>query len=159
AICAVEFLTAAPDPDQIVRESARVTEKDRAVAANFDRRETDLESDGSRKTYDVRMMMGSEYWQLLAINGQPLTQTQQAEEKTKLEREIEKRKRETAQERDKRIAQFQLEQKRDNRLLAEFTNAFAFKLLGEQQLNGRSVYAFQAILRPGYRATDKESKV
>jgi hypothetical protein len=145
--------------NQIVQESARVTERDRIASASFDHAETDLQANGSRKTYSVHMLFGSPYWELLAINGRPISPVQQAAEKRKLAEEASRRKRETAEERSRRVEQFQKEEKRDSRLLTEFTNAFNFTLLGEQQLNRRRVYVMQASLRPEYKPLDNESKV
>ncbi len=148
-----------PDANRIVQDSARVTARDRTANASFDRSETDLQSDGSRKTYSVRILFGSPYWELLAINGRPISTEQQAEEKRKLDQEVSRRKRETTEAHTRRVERFQKEQRRDSRLLAEFTNAFNFTIVGEQHLDQRRVYVMQASLRPDYKPTDKESKV
>jgi hypothetical protein len=57
------------------------------------------------------------------------------------------------------VAAYQKEQNRDRRFIDEFTRAFDFKLLGEQQLDGYSVYVLQATPCAGYHATDKASEV
>jgi hypothetical protein len=143
----------------IVRQSASVTEADRKVNDEYDYYQTDLESDGSHKTYAVRMLYGSPYEELVAIDGKPLPPDQHQEEQRKLWKEVSRRKHESPDEHAQRVAEYQKEQTRDRRFMDEFLTAFTFKLIGEQQLDHRSVYVVDATPRPDYRPTDRDSKV
>jgi hypothetical protein len=151
--------TSAPDIGKIVQESARVTDADRKASSNYDYSETDLQSDGSKRTYSVRMLFGSPYRELTAINGKPLPKDKQEDEKRKLEDEISRRKQESPSARAHRVEEFQKEQNRVRRFIQEFVHAFDFKLIAEQQLGDRQVYVVEATPRAGYRATDNASRV
>ena len=148
-----------PELNKILQESARVTEADRTASSSFDYSETDLESHDSRKTYRVHMLLGTPYRELIAVNGKALPRQAAEQEKHKLQQEAERRKKESAEDRKKRLEAFQKEQSRDRRFLEEFVHAFTFRLLGEQTIDHRSVYVIEALPRGDYRPTDKASEV
>lgn len=147
------------DIQAIVRASERVTAADRRASAGFDFHETDLEGDGSKRTYAVHMLFGSPYRELVAINGHALSNEQQQREQRKLKEEVSRRKAESPQERARRIARYQQQQKRDTRFIEEFVRAFDFKLSGEEQMDGRHVYVVHATPLPGFRPTDRITEV
>jgi hypothetical protein len=147
------------DITRIVQESARVTQADLKASPEFDWSETDLESDGSQKTYRVHMLFGSPYRELIAVNDKPLPPDQKQQEKRKLQDETSRRQHESPGDRASRVAEFEKEQNRDRRFIEEFVRAFNFKLIGQQQLDGRAVYAVRATRRAGYRPTDRDSEV
>lgn len=146
------------DPQQIIARSVDVSNRDWAAATQFNCSERDRSGQGS-KTYEDLMIEGSLYQRLIAVNGKPLSKAQQAEQARKLQEEIAKRKSETPQQRQHRIAKFDAERKRDHALLVELTKAFDFSLIGEQQLGGRAVYVLQAKPRAGYKPPDRDTQV
>lgn len=152
---------AAPQPDiaKIVQDSARVTDADRQASAAFDYSETDKQPDGSTKTWSVRMVLGSPYRILTAVNGTPLDKAQRARQQDKLKQETARRRKESASARQRRVTAFQKEQERDRHFITEFVGAFNYKLTGEQELNGRKVYVVDATPRPGFQPTDHETQV
>jgi hypothetical protein len=143
---------------EIVQESARVTEADLRASTGYDYSETDVESDGSKKTYRVRMLSGAPYRELIAVNGTPVARDKAAEEKHKLEQETARRK-ESDADRNKRVQGFQKEQSRDLRFVREFVHAFDFKIVGQPLLDGRHTYLIEATPHAGFHPTDKESQV
>jgi hypothetical protein len=147
------------DVNTIILESNRVTDADQKASSSYDYIETDLQSDGSHKTYIVGMLLGSPYRELVAVNGKPLMTDRQEEERRKLQRETSRRQNESQREREDRIAKYQRELDRDNRFLKELPHAFNFTLLREGQLDGHQVYVIEATPRPGYQPQDKESEV
>jgi hypothetical protein len=157
--CACAAAQRPPDIGKIVQESARVTDADRKANPNYDYSETDLESDGSSRTYAVHMLLGSPYQELTAVNGKALPPQKQEEEQQKLNQEISRRRRESPEERAHRVQKFQKEQNRDRRFMEEFVHAFDFKLLGEQSLDNHQVYVVQATPRAGYRPANREAEV
>jgi hypothetical protein len=159
AIACLGGARSGPDINRIIQQSAQVSQADQKASVNYDHSETDLESDGSRKTYSVHMLFGSPYRELIAVNQEPLSKDEQEREHHKLADEISRRQRESQDQRAHRVGEFQKEQTRDQRLLEEFTKAFDFKLLGEQQLDHRQVYLLQATPRASYRPPNRESEV
>ncbi len=147
------------DVAKIVQRSARVTDADREAAPKYDYKETDREADGSSKTYSVYMLFGSPYRELIAVDGKPLPEDRQVQETRKLAQETERRRTESPQDRERRVAEFQKEQNRDRRFMQELVHAFNFKLLDQAQIDNRQVYVIQATPRAGYHPTDNASKV
>jgi hypothetical protein len=148
-----------PDVNQIVRQSARVAEQDLNARRGYEYSETDLQTDGSQKTYAVHMLSGSYYKELIAINGKPLPPSEVEQERLKLDQESSRRLHESPAERAKRLGEFEREQKRDQHFVQEFNDAFDFKLIGERSLNHRRVYVIQATPSPRFHPTNKESEV
>jgi hypothetical protein len=154
---------AAPDPDQIIRKSVAAIKWDWEQAPKYSYLERDVESKRHSplvaKTYRVVLIDGSPYNLVTALNDQPLSSGEQAEEQRKLQREIEKRHNESEREREKRIAKYTRERMHDHEMLQEMVDAFQFHLTGEAQVNGRSCWVLDAEPRPGYEATNHEGRV
>ena len=151
--------TSPADVSKIVEQSAQATDADRKASSHYSYYETDSVDQGATKTYTVQMLLGSPYQQLVALNGKPLSIAAQERERQKLNQETIRREQESTGQRTRRVTTYQKEQNRDRRFIEEFTRAFDFKLLGEQQLEGHSVYLLQATPRAGYHATDRASEV
>jgi hypothetical protein len=160
---AVSIRAATPDPDQIIRKSVDAMKSDWEQAPKFSYLERDVESKRHSpqvaKTYRVLMIDGSPYNLVTAMNDQPLVPGDQAEEKRKLQKEIEKRQKESERERGKRIAKSDRERMHEHEMLQEMVDAFQFHLTGEAQVNGRSCWVLDAEPRPGYQATNHEGRV
>jgi len=105
------------------------------------------------------MIDGSPYSRLIAVGGGPLSPAEQAQEGEKLRAEIAKRANESPQARAKRVAQYQKDRERMFALLNEMAEAFDFKQVGEQQIDGHEVYELQATPHPGYEAKSRETKL
>jgi hypothetical protein len=161
---AVSLLGAStPDPDQIIRKSVAAMKSDWAQAPKYSYLERDVESKRNSplmaKTYRVLMIDGSAYNLVTALNDEPLSPGEQAQEQRKLQREIEKRQKASAREREKRIAKSDRERVHEHEMLQEMVDAFQFHLTGEAQVDGRSCWVLDAEPRPGYQATNHEGRV
>ena len=124
--------------------------------------ERDVITKGTQKTnkqYRVVMIEGSTYNKLVAVNGEPLSSAQAAEEERKLQREIARRKSESAEARRKRVGQFQAERRQDHALLTEMVKAFQYRSLGQETVNGRRCHVIEATPKPGYRPPNRDTKV
>jgi len=154
---------AAPvDVRAIIQRSVAANEIDWKAAPNYSFVERDVEVKGGRqttKTYQVLMIEGSQYNKVIAINDKPLTAAQQAQEEKKLQQEIAHRHGEAPGDRAKRVAKYNRERQQDHIMLQEMANAFDFKLIGEQQVNGREVWVLDATPRTGYRPKSRDAKV
>ena len=156
-------LAAAPNPDDIISKSIAVTKSDWAEASKYSYLERDVESKRHdprmAKTFRVLMIDGSPYNLVTAIEDRPLAPDEKAAEQRKLQREIQKRQKESERERDKRIAKYKKESERDHDMLQEMITAFEFHLNGEAQVDGRSCWVLDAEPKPGYEPTDHEGRV
>jgi hypothetical protein len=143
--------------DAIIQHSVEANKRDWDAAPQFDCLERDR-GGGGTKTYEDMMILGSPYQRLVAINGQPLTPTETAAEKQKLQDTISKRKNESPRQRSARIARYEKEGRRNHLLMDQMTKAFAFKVIDETNLDGHEVYVLQATPRPGYRPPNMETE-
>lgn len=142
----------------IIKHSDEACARDWAVAPDFDNSERDHTKDGD-KTYADTMLFGSPYQRLIAINGHPLDPTQQKAEDEKYNKAASERQHESLAAKNKRIAKYQQERKRDHTLLEQMTIAFDFHLAGQQVVDGYNVYVLKATPREGYKPPNRDSQV
>lgn len=147
------------DVPTIIKRSVEVSNADWQAAPQYDYFERDRQQDGGTKTYEVMMILGSDYQRLVAVNGKPLAPEEQAQQQQKLEQVIAQRQSESKEQRAQRIAKYEKDRKRDHLLMEQLAVAFDFTLLGEQKLGPYDVYVLQATPRPGYRPPNTETKV
>jgi hypothetical protein len=123
---------ATPTPSS--KRSVEANAADWKAAPDYDFVERDRQPGGGTKTYEELMILGSPYERLIAVNGKPLSPEQEAGEQQKLDATVVERKKEPQQEREKRIAKYEKDRRRDQLLMEQLTKALDFKLVGEQKL-------------------------
>ena len=94
-----------PDIKTIVDRSVAANDKDFAAGSDFNYKEKDRDSNGT-KTLQVTMIDGTPYQRLLAVNGKPLSKEQAADEWKKQEQASAERRAQTPEQRNKRIADY-----------------------------------------------------
>lgn len=164
ALFVIGILHASPadaqyDAESIIQRSVQANVMDWDAAPDYDYRERDWQPDDGSKCYEVRMIVGSPYERLVAVNDKPLTSEQEARERKKLEGAVARRQKESEQERAERVARYERDRKRDQLLMDQLPKAFQFKLVGEQSLDGHDVYVLRATPRPGYQPPNVEARV
>lgn len=147
-----------PDVKTIIERSVAANDKDFEAAPRFDYIEKDHDTKAT-KTFQVTMIDGSPYQRLLAVNGKPLSKAQAAEEIQKQEKERAARRAQTAEQRNKRIAEYEKERNRDHVMMAQLSKAFGFKLADARQVKKRTVWVLTATPRRDYRPPNMESQV
>lgn len=160
---AVSALSAAPNPQEIIRKSVAATKWDWAQTSQYSYLERDVESKrhspAAARTYRVLMIDGSPYNLVTAINDQPLSPFEKLAEQRKLHKEIAKRQSESERERQRRIAKYQRENEREHAMLQEMIDAFEFHLAGETQVDGHACWVLDAEPKPGFEPSDHEGRV
>jgi hypothetical protein len=152
----------APDVRALVRRSVANNDRNWKAAPQYTFTERDVITKSgktTRREYRVFTIAGSQYNQLIAENGEPLTGARAAAERKKLEQETARRNSETPAARARRVAQYQRERRQDHELMNEMVKAFDFKLAGRAQMNGRDCWVLDATPRAGYRPATHETKV
>ena len=142
---------AAPDAQDIVRRSVVNNDKNWNVAPQYSFTEKDVitrSGKTTRRTYRVLMIDGSQYNQLIAENGEPLTGARAAAEQTKLQQEIARRHHESPAQRSRRVAEYQRERRQDHALMQEMVKGFNFRLAGQETVNGHECYVLRRLLAP-----------
>lgn len=152
----------------IIKKSAAVNSRDWQAQASFSDTEREVKSkidENGRaifqqsKTYESLMIEGTPYHRILALNDEPLSGAQRAEEEAKLVREISRRRNESPSERKARIAKYNETRAEEHLLMQQMVSAFRFKLLGEEQVEGVSCYHLQATPDPVYRPPVEKARV
>jgi len=148
------------DADQIVRQSVSATERSWQARDQYIYMEHDddrrLDSLGQVKSENVSLtrvilVNGARLEQLVEYNGQ----LPSVEEQKKIDQDFEKLKHETP---DEQTARFRKDQ--ENRsFLRDVIEAFDFRLIGEEVVDGRPAYALQATPHPGYQGRGKYGRM
>ena len=159
-IVCLPAVLAAQDAREIVRRSVEIDRKNLEIARNYtylERQEVrELDASGKVKnteaqTSDVTLLEGSPYRRLVARNDRPLSAKDQRKEEEKLQKSITDRRKETAEQRERRVADWERKQQKQREPLKELPEAFNFKLAGEEALNGGVAYVIEGTPKPGYR--------
>ena len=149
-----------PNARDIIRRAAEADQRNEVASRNytFVQRVAKryLNSDGSVKrteirTYDVTLSEGTPYQRLIAINDKPLPPELERKEQEKLRKSIEERRKESPQERAKRVAQWEKDRQKDRQFVNDLMNAMDFRVTGEEEMAGRKTWVISATPHPGYR--------
>jgi hypothetical protein len=150
--------TAGNDVRTIVQQSVAANDRDWAALPQFNHYERDGIGKRSR-TYQVLMIAGSPYKQLVERGGKPISPAEQAAEKSKLERAIAERRAESPEARAARIGEYHEQRRQEHVMIQQLSAAFYFRMAGQGRLAGREVYVLEATPKPGYRPPNRDSKV
>jgi hypothetical protein len=163
-ILTVPALLAAQDAREIVRRSVELDKRNSEIARNYTyvQRQQDREIDATGRvtkveseTHDVTLLEGSPYKRHIAHNDKPLTAREQAKEEEKLRRSIDERRKETPEQRARRIKDWEAKQLRQRESLREVLNAFDLKMAGEENISGVDTWMIDATPRPGYKPPNR----
>lgn len=152
---------AAPPPaNEIVRRAMEhdVSNWEKETNYTFAQRveQRELNSDGSVKstksqTEDIIFLFGQPYAHLIKRNDQPLSDSEARKVEKKLNDTMDKRRQETPADRQKRLADFEKRHREEHSFLLEVPEAYDFRILGEETLNGRSAYVLMGEPRQAFR--------
>jgi hypothetical protein len=158
----------APDPLEIIKKAVDANERNWKVARNYTWTERDeernLDSQGGVKksevnTYEVTLPEGEPYYRLVQKNDQPLPPKDEKKEREKLEKSIRERENETPEQRAKRLAKYEKEREESRQFLREVTDAYTFRLQGEETIEGRAAWVISAEPRPGFQPQMKDARI
>jgi len=150
------------DVQDVVRRAATTMQADWDAAPGFAFVQRDVTiSKGSttRKTHQVFMISGADYYMPIAINDQPLPADRQKLELRGLQEEVVRRRQETPHQAQQRFEQYCKTREQNGILLTEFPKAFNFTLAGEDRTNGHISYILDASPRDGYRPPNRTARI
>jgi hypothetical protein len=107
------------------------------------------------QTVEVLILEGQPYEKLVARNDTPLPEKDAQKEQRKLDNEVEKRKRQSAVEK----AKLDKERLEEKKYLREFTEAFDFKIIGEEPVSGKAAWIISVTPKAGYRPKESDAKM
>ncbi|MEO8371138.1 MAG: hypothetical protein ABI806_18280 [Candidatus Solibacter sp.] len=164
----VPALLIAQDPLDILRRAMETDRKNLEISRSYtylERQEQrDLDSNGTVKktestTSDVTILEGSPFRRTVARDDKPLSPKEKLKEEERLQKSIEDRRKETPEERERRVSEWERKQQKQRDALKELPEAFTFKLVGEEAVNGGDAYVIEGLPKPGYRPTDTTTSI
>jgi hypothetical protein len=111
------------------------------------------------KTYEIMEIYGEQVQKLVAKNDKPLSDKEAGKEDDKIQKLIDKRKNESADEREKRLKKEEKERADNRKFVSEVADAYNFKFVGVEPLEGRETYVIDGDPRPGYEPHLKDAKI
>ena len=160
-LCALLIVSTAlaQDPADIVRRSIVADDASSKLARNYTYEERqvvhELDGKGNIKathavTRDVIYIGGRRYNRLTGKDGRPLTPQEEKTAQARLDRRIAEHNRESEAERRKHAATAEKRRAEEREQKQAIPEAFNLKLLGQEQLAGRTAWVIEATPRPGY---------
>jgi hypothetical protein len=166
ALCS-SFLPA-QDAREIVLRSVKLDSDNYRIARNytFVERSDDRENDAQGRlkqhrvlTHDVTLLEGSPYRRLIARDDKPLPPAEEKKEQEKLRKSIAERRKETPEQRARRLSDWEKRRREEREPLLEIPDAFDLRIAGQDRVDGRDVWIVEGTPRPGYRARSREARL
>jgi hypothetical protein len=111
------------------------------------------------RTSEVLEIYGEPAERLTAKDDKPLSPDEAKKEDDKLQKIIDKRKNESEDGRRKRLEREQKDREEDRKFVLEIADAFNFRLIGSEVVDGHDAWVLEGNPRPGYVPKNRESKM
>ncbi len=111
------------------------------------------------KTYDVMEIYGEQVQKQIAKDDKPLSAKDAQKEDEKIQKLIDKRKNESEADRKKRLEKEEKEREDERQFVREVADAYNFKFIGIEKLDGRDNFVIDGDPKPGYQPVRKEAKI
>ena len=157
----------AQDAREIVRKSVELDQvnwlrmKDYTWIAHQTAR--NLDSKGAVKSentesWETLVLSGEPHRRMLDRDGEPLPPDEQRKEQAKLDKLAAKLERETPEQRQRRVIEYEKRREKDREFLREITDLYDFHLDGEQEVDGHAAWVISAAPKPGYQPKNHDAK-
>ena len=111
------------------------------------------------KTSEVLEVYGEQVERLIAKDDKPLSDKDARKEEEKIQKVIDKRKNESEEDRRKRLEKEEKDREEDRKFVKEVADAFNFRLLDSELINGRDTWVLDGDPRPSYEPKGREAKI
>lgn len=157
----------AQDARDIVRKSVDLDQtnwlrmKDYTWIAH--RTERHLDSRGNLKSADASawetvILYGEPHRRMLEHNGKPLSADEQRKEQEKLDKSVAKLGRETPEQRQHRLSNYEKQRQKEREFLSEVPELYDLLLEGDAKVDGHDVWVIQATPRAGYQPKHRDAR-
>lgn len=156
----------AQDAREIVRKSVELDQANwvRMKDYTWIARETERSLDSHGKTKSVKteawetlVLSGEPHRRILERDGKPLPPDEQRKQQDKLDKAVAKLERETAEQRQHRLAELESKREKDRQFLREIPDLYDFHLDGDAKIDGRDVWVIEATPRSGAQARSRDA--
>jgi hypothetical protein len=111
------------------------------------------------RTYDVMMLYGEQVRREIAKDDKPLSEKDAAKEEEKIQKIIDKRKNESDDDRKKRLDKEEKQREDGRQFVSEVADAYDFRLVAIEPVNGRDAYVIDADPRSGFQPKLPDAKM
>jgi hypothetical protein len=111
------------------------------------------------KTHEIMVLYGEQVQRLIAKDDKPLSEKDAAKEEERIQKLTDKRKNESEEQRKKRLAEEEKDREDSRKFVSEIADAYNFRFIGTESLEGRETYVIDADPRPDYQPRLKEAKI
>jgi hypothetical protein len=111
------------------------------------------------RTRDVLQVYGEEVERLIAKDDKPLSDAESKKEEEKIQKVIDKYKNESESSRRKRLEKEEKERQEERKFVLEIADAFTFRLVGSETLDGRNTWVIEGEPRAGYEPKQRSTKI
>ncbi|MBZ5503928.1 MAG: hypothetical protein LAO78_00450 [Acidobacteriia bacterium] len=150
------------DPKEIMRRAVELDRRTLELARSYTCQHREvlkhLDKHGNVKsteikTFDISFYYGEEYSRLIMIDDKPLSEKEQKKEDEKQEKFLAKYRKESEEDRQKRHAKEKKEREEGRAFLRDVVNAYDFRIVGEEELEGTDTWVIEATPRPDFKPT------
>jgi len=111
------------------------------------------------QTEEIIFLYGQPFSHLIKRDDKPLSDSEARKVEKKLNDIMDKRSHEAPADREKRLADFQKHHQEEHDFLREVPDAYNFRLVGEEDLNGRTAYVIAGEPRQDFRPNMNAARV
>jgi len=111
------------------------------------------------RTSEVLEIYGEPVARLTAKDDKPLPAGEAKKEEEKIQKIIDKRKNESEGDRRKRVEREEKSREDDRKFVLEIADAFNFRLVGSEVLDGRDAWVLEGEPRPGYEPKRRDARI
>jgi hypothetical protein len=159
---------ATDDPKEIIRRSVEVDHHNWELAQSYTCQQREVEKQLGKhgevksteiRTWDVNFYYGDEYSRLIQKNDQPLSADEKKKEDEKLEKFLAKRRNRSEEEQQKELAKRRKEREKERAFVRDVVNAYDFKLVGEETVDGADTWVIEATPRKDFHPTQPHGDI
>ncbi len=111
------------------------------------------------RTHEVLEMYGEPVDRLIAKDDKPLTPEEAKKEDDRIQKIVDKRKNESESDRRKRLEKEEKDRAEARKFVLEIADAFNFRLVGSENLEGRDTWVIEAEPRAGYEPKERGARL
>jgi hypothetical protein len=135
-------------------ERADYTWIGRSRERHFDAR--DQVTSDRQEAWEMLVIDGLLFTRMLERDGKPLPAAEQRKQQQKLDKDTAKLASQTAEEKQRRAAEYEKSRRLGRAFLLEIPDAFDLRLEGSDTVDGQDVWVISGVPKPGYRAKSRD---